>query len=223
MLPLIIIFSILILLMLLRFGVIIEYGDEGFRFWGKIGFISFRLDKKETEKQRKKVVKEIEKTEKKIMPGSLNEFLILFKSIKTLLGRLKRRLLIKELTLNYVSASENPADTAILYGAAHAVYNTVIPVLESHFRIKHKDLDASANFDAIEPKIYIKVILSIAVWEIIYVVSAIFPVIAGIFKKVPKSTNNKRKSTERKDGHEYGKSTDQRSDGKDDGKNEGND
>jgi len=224
MLALAITISILVLIALLRFGVIVEYSEDGLQMWMKAGFLKLRIaDKNKKKKPEKKKKKKDTNIGKQIMPGSLSDFLDMLRAVKNVLDRLRRRLLIKQLTLHYVSAGDDAADIAIRYGAAHALYNTIIPLLESYFRIRHKNLDATADFNAKEQKIYAKITISIAVWEVFYVISALFPIIGGIFKKNPKSAVVKQESNERKEGQDHGKSPDQRSDGKNNGKNEGND
>jgi len=225
MLALAITLSIIILLALLRFGIILEYSDEGFHYWGKVGFLKFRIDKDKSKKRKKKVKEKVKpkNINKQILPGSLSEFMDMLRAVKNLLDRLRRKLLIKKLTLHYVSAGEDPANIALQFGAAHAVFNTIIPLLEGYFRIRRKDLNASADFNAKEQSIYAKINISIALWELIYVISALFPVIAGIFKRTPERKITGQESKERKDGQNHGKSPDKRPDGKNDGKNEGND
>jgi len=217
--------SILILIAVLRFGVIIEYSEAGFLMWVKVAFLKFRIADKDKKQKPKKEKAKDKKSDigKQIKPGSLREFLDILKAVSNVLDRLRRRLLIKQLTIYYVSAGEDAANTAIMYGAAHAVYNTVIPLLESRFRIKHKDLRAAVDFNTSEQKIYLKIAISIAVWEVFYIVSALFPIIAGIFKKTSKTAVGNQDIVKRKEGQDNGKSSDQRSDGKNNGENEGND
>jgi len=195
MLALAIIFTSLLLIALLRFGFIAEYSEAGFDYWISIGFIKIRLSGKE---KTKKVKKEKKKKESSVVikPGSMSIFLDMLKAVKNALSRLKRRLLIKQLTLYYMSAGDDPATTALLFGTANAVYNTIIPALERNFRIRKRDLRASADFTATEQKIYAKIAISIAVWEVFYIIFALFPIITAIFKSKPvrkqeKKTKNK--------------------------------
>jgi len=197
MLALIIVISVFILIALLRLGVIAVYNDEGFRSWFKIGFLKFEL-LKDTEKKTKK--KKAKKDLTGIKPGSINEFMIILKSVSNAMSRLKRRLLIKKLIVFITYAGDDPAKTAILYGASYALFNTIIPVLDRNFRIKKHDFKAAADFESGEQKIYAKAAISISVWEIIYVLAALFPIIKSIFKKRP---------DKRKVGHDNGKSPDQ--------------
>ena len=215
---LVIIVAVLVLIALLRFGLIAEYNDEGFKLWAKIGFVKFELIKDSEEKRKKKKDKK-KVSSVNIKPGSLSDFMIILKSIKNMLGRVKRRLLIRYLTLYYVSAGDDPANTALMFGASHAAFNTIMPVLERIFRIKRRDLRASYDFESKEQKIYVKAAVSLAVWEAFYIISALFPVIKTIFKSKPSQEKDKN----RKDGHGDGKTPDKRFDGNRNDENEGTD
>jgi len=197
--------SILILLALLRFGFIAEYSEAGFEMWVKAGFLRIRLKEKE---KKKKPKKKKEKKPGKKGPGSLSAFLDILGAVKKALGRLRRKLLIKQLTLYYTSASDDPSKTALQFGTANAVFGAIIPVLERYFRIKRRDLRAAADFDAKENGIYAKIVVSIAVWEVIYIVFALFPIITAMAKSRPDIKSDKINKSDRKEVQGNGKSTD---------------
>jgi len=242
MLALAIVLAVLVLIALLRFGVIVEYSEVGFELWVKAAFLKFKTvgedveNRKKIKEIRKKVRKKIKKNIKRdntylkgLIPGSMDEFMTTLKSVSELLGRFKRRLLIKQLTLYYTSAGENPANTALQFGAANAVFEGIMPQIKKNFRVRRLDMRAGFDFTSQEQKIYAKAILSIAVWEVLYAVFALFPIIVSIFKNMPKrksagNTNIKiPENIDRKDGQNDGKETDQRIDGNNDAKNEGDD
>jgi len=212
--------------------VIVEYSKEGFRLWAKAGFIKFELLKDGIKKKPKKKKEKKKKAKSAdIMPGSLSEFIVMLKSVLNMLKRFRRRLLIKELTLYYTAAGENPANTALLFGASNAVSGMIIPLIKKSFRVRRLDFRSGFDFTSTEPGIYLKARMSIATWEVFYAMFALFPVIKGIFKKLPDkktddiksgTTGNKANSI-RKDGQNNGKTPDKRSDGNDDAKSEGND
>ena len=62
----------------------------------------------------------------------------------------------------------------------------ILPLIENNFNIKKRDLRASVNFEAAEPYIYVKAILSLAVWEAVYVAF-------GVVKNMIKSENMRAK------------------------------
>ena len=213
MLVIVIILFVLLVLALLRVGVILEYSEDGFNTWIKLGFLKLKLKKSDEKKKPKKKKKPKDKGSI-LKPGSLRDFMDMLKAIKVALGRLKRKLLIKNLTLHYTSASDDPAKTALRFGAANAVFGAIVPVLEKHFRIKKRDLRASADFNSQEQGIYVRLNISIAVWEIVYVLLALLP----LFKTASLSDTGKPEK-EKTDG----KSTNKQSTGDHDAKNKGDD
>ncbi|MDR2572573.1 MAG: DUF2953 domain-containing protein [Oscillospiraceae bacterium] len=178
MLVLVIIISVLLLIALLRIGVIAEYGESGLMLWFKIGFLKFKFSVDDDNNLVK--LKQIKKEGIKMRPGSLKDFLDILGHFKNTLGRLRRKLFIKQLILHYTSACENPADTAIRYGAANAVFSSIIPLLENNFKIRHRDFKVFANFDSMKQGIFAKIIISIAVWEAFYVIFALLPIFTSI-------------------------------------------
>ena len=196
------ILAILILLAPLRFGTIVEYSDAGLRLWAKVTFLKIQIlgndikPKKENKSKKKKEDKEKSFDISTIKPGSFSEFIEILRTAGNVLNRLRRRLLIKQLTLHYTSAGENAANTAMQFGAASAVFETIVPKLKRNFRIKQLDLRAAADFTSTSQKIYAKLNISIAVWEVIYIAFALLPFIISIFKKIPKVEDTEAKEND---------------------------
>ena len=225
-----IVLAIIILIALLRFGVSAEYSADGVSVAARIGLVSLRVfprkikpkkeEKKEARKKVKKAKKEKKKREKKKKekpgekkPGGLKEYLNMLPAVKKTLGRLRRRLLVKNLTIHLVFADKDPFKTAMAFGASNVAFGTVLPVLESVFRIKRRDLRASADFKTTEPSIYINAAISMAVWEAFYIVFAILPI---FLKKGTEKTTGKDVSSN-------GEKTDKRTNGDNNAKGKGND
>ena len=185
MIVLLIILAIILTIALLRFGVVIVYGETGLNIWVRAGFLSFRIIP-EKEKKVKKPKKVKDKAKLDIKPGSLNELLDMLPPFKNMLSRLKRKLLIKRLEIHYVAAGSDPSNVAMTYGVANAAINMMIPILEDNFKIKKQNITVKADFESEKQKIYVKLAISIAVWEAIYVVIALLPLLFSIlFSKVP--------------------------------------
>jgi len=190
MIALCIIAAIIILIALLRFGAVAVYNADGIIVTVKAGPFSFRAypsaekpedaEKKALKKARKEKKAKKKPDEKK--PGGLKTFRDMMPAIKKSLGRLKRRLLVKKLTIYYVAAGEDAAMTALSYGAANAVFSAVAAMLEAHFRIKKRDFQAFADFQAKEQRIYVEASLSLAVWEAVYITFAFVPVLLKMKK-----------------------------------------
>jgi len=199
-----IILAVIIIISLLRFGLTFEYGDSGIsvRIWAGAHFLRVYPQKEKSEKQEIKKLRKKEKKAKKKAeeaktekPGGLKGFLDKLPVILKGVGRLRRKLLVKKLTVRFVSGDEDPSKAALLFGASNAAYGLVIPILENTFRIKKRDISSSADFEAAQPSIYVNAAISIAVWEAVYVFFAILPIFT-------KST------AVRKDGKKNGKAPD---------------
>jgi hypothetical protein len=184
-----IIIGVLTLLAFLRIGGVAEYGtpdnaetDEttaqaGFVVDAFLGPIRFRLfpatKKKEKKKPKRKDVQKKKAGEGIVKAGRFVELKKQLPAINTLLARLKRKLLIKELTVYFMAAGEDPAAAALWFGGANIGYGLLVPLLENNFRVKKRDLRTSVSFEHSEPYIYVCARLSLAVWEAVYVAFAL--------------------------------------------------
>lgn len=162
-----VILAVLLLISFLRVGIIAVYCDVGLILDAYIGPVKIKIlpSKKIKTKKEKR-----EKTgESVVKAGKLETLKNQLPSLKKALSRLKRKLLIKELTIYYMAAGADPAAAALYFGAASTGYGMILPLLENNFNIKKRDLRASVNFEVSEPYIYVKAALSLAVWEAVYV------------------------------------------------------
>ena len=194
MIVLAIILAAMILFALLRFGVFAEYSADGFILKARIGFFSILLFPREEkpEKAAKKAAKKAErkarkekKPKKKIeikKPGSLQELLDILNAVKNTMSRLRRRLLIKNLTIYFTAGGDDPFVTALSFGAASAAVGAIVPLLENNFRIGRHDFRISHDFISAQPTVYVKAIMSLAAWEAVYIFFALLPAIWAILK-----------------------------------------
>ncbi len=136
-------------------------------------------EKKKEDKKEKKEEEEGEKKKPKIKV-TLELVTTALKAVGELLSRLRRKIAIDKLTIHYTVASDDPASAAMTFGYASAGVNALMPVLENTFKIKDSDVGAAVDFEAAENVIFIDAQLTIAVWEIIYIVLAAWPVVKVI-------------------------------------------
>jgi len=226
MITLAVIFSILVMIALLRFGVSVEYSESGLLVIVRAGPLAIqvvpgsdkpisekkkeKLKARKEEKERKKAEKKAQKAQGEKKPGAMKALLELLPSVKALLSRLRRKLLIKKLIIYYSVATDDPYKTALTFGAANAAIGMILPLLENNFRIKKRDFRALANFYDTRQSIYINAAISLAVWESIYIVFAIIP--AGI--RILRSSKG---AIDRKDEYENGRKNRQDPDKRPDG------
>lgn len=169
---------LILLLFLLRLRLTGEYGEGGACLTVALGSIPvFRLPRPEAAKQapkekrtkdkKKKKKKEEDKEKPKggSEPGFRKELEIIGRS----LGKLKRRLVIDELTLWYLSAGDDPAATALAYGAANAAAAALARAVESLFRVKERDIRAAVSFTETKPRVYARLQLSVSLGILIWI------------------------------------------------------
>jgi hypothetical protein len=112
------ILALLILICFLRVKLTAVYGEDGFVLDAYFGPIRKRiLPSDKTKKDDRKGKKE-KAREGVIKTGRLEGLRDQLPSLRQALARLKRKLLIKELTIYYMAAGTDPAATALYFGAA---------------------------------------------------------------------------------------------------------
>jgi len=209
MIALAIIIGVILLIALLRFGVSVEYSQEGTLALLHIGPISLTIypkkknpkkeekkAKKKADKKAKKEDKKANKSKKKEAPklkygGSYTDFLEVFPRLAKMLSRLKHRILIKRLIIRLTIAGEDASKTAMNYGYANAGLSALSPVLENNFRVRYYDFKTAVDFIETKPTIYLNVRFSLAIWEVIYITIALFPLVRFIFRLRPSKKGGK--------------------------------
>ena len=210
MLALLIIIIVLFIIALLRFGVDVEYSSEGVTVKILAGPFSLTVfpQKEDTPEQaekkaHKKALKKSKKEAKKIkakekppfkMPGGIKGFLDMIPPIKNMMRRVKRRIRINNLTIYYTVAGSDASKTAMTYGAVNAALGTLSPLLDDHFRVKHRDFRTSVDFISAEQKIYVNAAISLAVWESVYIAFALFPILKIFLRRNPAKKDAAKKT-----------------------------
>lgn len=138
---------------------------------------------------------------KKKLPIKITMDLIstVLNAVGELLGRLRRKICIDKLTVHYTVASDDPASAAMTYGYASAGISALMPAVENIFKIKERDVGVAVTFDEPEGDIFVDAQLTIAIWEILYIVFAVWPVVKAVIKQY---LNNRKVD-------KYGQSSDQ--------------
>jgi hypothetical protein len=174
----------------------LRYNEDGLNVWARVGFLSFKIypaKKKRKKKPRKKNVLGTKITEalSGFKPHGIKEVKGLFTDLRSRLSRIKRKILIKRLEIEYTAAGNDPSSTAITFGRANVLAGLISTILEDNFRIKRCDFRVLADFESNRQKIYLNIVATIAVWEALYV---FFTILQFVFSTPRASViNNIRK------------------------------
>ncbi len=184
MIVLFVIIAILVIIALLRLGAYIRYDESGLYvsvFAGPVRITVLPRKIKETDgKKKQKKKKKDKKTngsgevEADKKGGAARKLLDIISAVSEPLKRLRKRILVNELTLRYCAAGgQDPAKAAMSYGYTNAAAGTLLGILEKLFRIKKRSVSTSVDFTADEPLVFAKLKLSLTVWEIIYIAAGL--------------------------------------------------
>ena len=174
------ILAVLICLMvLLRLRVTGVYGEAGPSLTVGLGAIALvklprprgmkKVKREKQPKKEKKPKKKKEETEEKDKGGPVPGFRSQLSIISKSLGKLKRRLSIDELTLWYLSAGEDPATTALMFGGASAAADVLVKAVDNLFRVKKRDIRTYVSFTESKPRVYAKLRLSVSLGILLWI------------------------------------------------------
>lgn len=182
--------AILILLALLPLGVKIAYDSDGLVLKIVLGPVKLTLlpRKEKTPKKKGDSAKgknaEPQKRQEDSLPqppqapkakvakketkgGSLTDFIPLVKVALDLLRDFRRKLRLDDLYLRLVLASSDPCDLAVNYGKTWAAIGNLMPVLETLFVIKKRDVEVECDFTASETLVIARVEITITLGRLL--------------------------------------------------------
>lgn len=171
---LLLILGLLALLLCTRLKIAAQYGENGGSLTVSFGALKLftvpgkkRGKKAETEKSKPKKEQKQKTEQESPKGGSVPAFRELTGILTTLLGKLRRRLCVDELTLWYLSAAEDPAAAALAFGGANAAAGLLLVPLEQAFRVKKRDVRTAVSFTEIKPTVYASLRLSLSLFTIL--------------------------------------------------------
>lgn len=157
---LLVIFAVLVLIGCIPVGVDARYSADGVFLTAKLG--PFRLQllpqkpkkkpkkRKPQQKQPKKTPAKAEPQEKKpnpLLSGGVDGLMQLLDLAFDMLGDLRRKLRVNELTLYVlIGGADDPAKAAMGYGRAWAAIGAITPSLERLFVIKKRDIRPALDY-----------------------------------------------------------------------------
>lgn len=151
------------LLLLLRVGADIEYGEQ-LVLRLRAGPVRYTLipgKKRPSEKKRKARPAEKEKPAADIFRQVKTYFPLALETA----GRFRKKLRIDLLVLECTVRGSDPAEAGILFGAVSALLGMSIPALENTFDLRSRRLIARLDFTPGKPSVYAHAVFSLAVWQ----------------------------------------------------------
>lgn len=172
---------LLTLLMLVRLGGEVTYGESGLRVRVRLGQIRITLIPRRKKPSRKSGNADSKKSPKKKKPpadteqkpeekgGSPVYLTDLISIAVDGVGQLLARLQIDRLELEYVIGGKtDPAGAAVRYGAVYAGGDAILPLLENTFYcIKKRELQAWIDFESDETLVWTRFSLSIRIGQML--------------------------------------------------------
>ena len=167
---------LIFLVLLIPLGVSATYDDRGPLVRVIAGPVRFQIyPKKKKEDQAAKVKKtgktlvsagEKKEAQKK-KGGRFKEFMPYVQMGLDLLNDLRRKIRVRRLELKLILAGDDPCDLAMAYGGAWAAVGNLIPLLESCFVIKKRDIDVGCDFTAEETLVTARLDMTISFGRIL--------------------------------------------------------
>ena len=161
----------LILLSRVRLGGIVEFSGEGLLVKARIG--AFKLTVFPW-KQKKKPHEEKKTDEKPAPPleepqpkpgGQWADFKRFLPLVTDAAGRLKRKIRVDAVYLDFVAAAPDPAAAALAFGGVNAAIGMIWPLLENNFNIKDRRIRTKVDFNAQSPTVWLYASLSLTLGQ----------------------------------------------------------
>lgn len=171
-----IILPILLLFFLLgqiRIGLLFVYDREGIRLRGKLGGVHFALypmpprETKRGKKKKKEKPEEVRSAREKI-GGTLEYAKQLLPVALEAAGQFHQKMRMDVLELELTAAAKEPADAAMVYGAACAALGTFWEPLVETFHVKDGQAHAAVDFEQTQTLLYVNGQLTLKLGQLLW-------------------------------------------------------
>lgn len=122
--------------------------------------------RKEKKQKKEAAGEEPEKDRKVLDAGFIKELIPL--GLDTL-GKFRRKLSIDLLAFRFKAGRGDPYDTIMQYGRVSALLGVVLPLFTNAFSVRESDICTDFDFNADKPEIFAHIIISFAIWEMLYI------------------------------------------------------
>lgn len=157
-------------------GVDARYGPDGMLLAAKLGFVRIQLlPQRKKRKKKPKPRKASSKAQPQrpaqpraqrspLLSGGLSGLMELLELACRMLGDLRRKLRVNELTLFVcIPGADDPAKAAIGYGRAWAAIGALTPLLERLFVIKKRDIQPTLDYNTTTLQVQAHLVTSITI------------------------------------------------------------
>lgn len=176
----------LFLLLQLRIGAVLEYGQDDLQLWIRVGLGHIKIyprlkspkvsDKKKRQKENSNSADKAmsEGGEKKGRRLSLDQLKDLAQRFIPLLleaaGCLWNKLITDDLEISVTVGSDDPADAAMLYGQIHSGLAALWGSVNQVFHIKNGRAHVDIDFESNSIMLYVKTAISIKIGQVLWIV-----------------------------------------------------
>ncbi len=154
-----------------RIWVFVEYSVGKQSVVAGIGLLYFDFSSQKPRKSKEKKLKK-DKVKNKEAKYSINKEYLKKGFIKNAIPTItlifeciRRYLSIDKLILDVCWASSDPVSCAINFGRLNAAMHGVLALMKANFKVKQIRVDTSLNFESEKPDVYLKGMISIALWQ----------------------------------------------------------
>jgi len=208
-----------LLLLLVRVGCRVDYDADGLTVWLKVACFRFQLlpdrtdQQKKEAKRRRKEQKKARKDRKKAKDkpdasekngeatpkkGELRWLLQLVEPALRALGRLRRRLRVERVRIDYaIGGAGDPAAAAVKYGAVSAGGGALLPLINAALDVRDWDLDLSVDFETEETRVALSAAGTYRVGQLVAIMLALAFSVLGAYMR---NQNRIKKEEELKHG-----------------------
>ena len=188
---------VIILIPLLPVGMLVIYNKEGLQLFVHIWFLKFPLDifkstKKdegktsESESGLKKFTSRAKKAITDKEGGKISEFMPLLDVSLKLLADLRRKIYVKNLSLNLILGGEDACELALNYGRAWAAVGNLMPQLDRLFVIRKRDVEVECDFTASKTLVIARLDITLTLGRLLALVVVIAIRALKIFLQIKK-------------------------------------
>ncbi len=146
--------GVLVALALLPIGIYAQYNRSGALLQLVIGplrktvYPAAKKEKSQSKQTSQSTVSKKPSPTQKSGGGSWQDFMPLLTRVVNFLKVFRKRICVNHLTLKLILADDDPCDLAVNYGRANGIVESLVPYLESVFRIKQRKIAAECDFTA---------------------------------------------------------------------------